>query len=107
MTDGKAGWSSSPPDQRMFIGQSIPSVDRGETRTGVLFIARRPDSPYLVPGVDVEYVRADLVDRLLSFIRDDLCDLGEALADAGAGDPSRNPIEIQRLALIAEFEGND
>ena len=48
------------PDKRMFIGQSVESVDRGVVSTGQLFVARRPDSPYLVPGVDIEFVRADI-----------------------------------------------
>ena len=47
----------------MFIGQSVESVDRGVVSTGLLFIARRPDSPYLVPGVDVEFVCSDIADR--------------------------------------------
>ena len=58
------------------------------------------------------YVRADTAseykwqrDRLLSFIRDSLCDLAEALPHVPA--PSAHPIELQRLLLIAECEGGD
>ena len=49
---------------RMFINEnSVVSVDRGVKSTGHLFIARRPDSPYLVPGVDREYVATDIADE--------------------------------------------
>ena len=56
----------------------------------------------------VRYVRADtVVDRegvetLISFLRDDLCDLAEALPAVPA--PSCHPLEAQRLALIAAYE---
>ena len=101
------------PNERMFIGQSVESVDRGVVSTGQLFIARRPDSPYLVPGVDIEFVRSDIADRdkrerdmlfkaakKADEVLDDLCGwLGEPQPDDSIGERDVAAFKALRAAI--------
>ena len=106
MTEGLKG---EGPDDRMFIGNPVLSVDRGVTSDRLLFIARRPDSPYLVPGIDIPYRREDTV--VSKAVAQKMAAAIRLLRDAPEGELNDHELERKRQAedaahaALAEYAG--
>ena len=80
-----------------ILGPSKPMIGNDDDPVVVVNATQ-----WLVLATDIGKITRQR-DRLLSFVRDDLCDLAEALPHVPA--PSAHPLEVRRLVLIAECEG--